>query len=36
MKSIKDYAGTFGTNDVTVGRNGSNIQGISSDGIIKY
>src|SRR6056300_1002500 len=25
--AIKDYAGTFGTNAVTVGRNGSNIQG---------
>ena len=26
-----DYAGTFGTNNVTVGRGGSNIQGVASD-----
>tara|TARA_Y100001972_G_scaffold48921_1_gene60161 strand:+ start:1075 stop:2391 length:1317 start_codon:yes stop_codon:yes gene_type:complete len=26
-----DYAGTFGTNNVTVGRGGSNIQGIADD-----
>ena len=29
--SIVDYAGTFGTNSVTVARNGSNIQGVASD-----
>src|SRR6056300_1502268 len=32
--SIVDYAGTFGTNAVTVGRNGSNIQGSALDGTI--
>jgi hypothetical protein len=30
--TIVDYAGTFGTNNVTVGRNGSNIDGIAVDG----
>ena len=29
--AIKDYAGTFDTNSVTVGRNGSNIQGNAND-----
>lgn len=29
--SIKDYAGTFGTNNVTVGRNGSNMGGGATD-----
>ena len=29
-----DYAGTFGTNNVTVGRGGSNIQGIADDAIL--
>src|SRR5210317_2256573 len=29
---IVDYAGTFGSNAVTVGRNGSNIDGIGTDG----
>src|SRR5210317_456063 len=29
---IIDYAGTFGTNNVTVGRNGSNIDGVATDG----
>ena len=29
---IVDYAGTFGTNNVTVGRNGSNIDGAAADG----
>jgi len=28
---IKDYAGTFATNNVTVGRNGSNFDGAASD-----
>src|SRR6056300_1232926 len=29
--TIVDYAGTFGTNNVTVGRNGSNIDGTATD-----
>jgi len=29
--AIKDYAGTFGTNALTIGRNSENIQGIASD-----
>src|SRR6056300_1620847 len=32
--TIVDYAGTFGTNNVTVGRNGSNIDGSASDGTL--
>ena len=32
--AINDYARTFGTNNVTVGRNGSNIQGIATDATI--
>jgi len=31
---IKDYAGTFGTNNVTVARNGSLIDGTTSDGTL--
>ena len=31
IMSIKDYTGTFGTNNCTVGRNGSNIRGATSD-----
>jgi len=31
---IVDYAGTFGSNNVTVGRNGSNIDGTTSDGTL--
>jgi len=31
---IVDYAGTFGSNNVTVGRNGSNIDGTASDGTL--
>ena len=31
---IKDYAGTFGTNNLTIARNGSNIQGIANDSLI--
>ena len=31
---IADYANTFATNNLTVGRNGSNIGGIASNGII--
>src|SRR6056300_692562 len=30
--TIVDYAGTFGTNNVTVGRNSSNIDGAAADG----
>src|SRR5210317_2454834 len=29
--AIKDYAGTFGTNNLTIGRNGNNIQGAAND-----
>jgi len=29
--AIKDYAGTFGTNALTISRNGSNIQGVAND-----
>src|SRR6056300_902978 len=32
--AIKDYAGTFGTNNLTVGRNGHNIQGVANDSLI--
>ena len=32
--AIKDYANTFDTNNLTIGRNGSNISGQASDGII--
>jgi len=32
--AINDYARTFATNNVTVGRNGSNIQGIATDALI--
>ena len=32
---IKDYAGTFGTNNLTIARNGSNIQGSANDSIIE-
>jgi hypothetical protein len=31
---IKDYANTADTNNITIGRNGSNIQGIANDFII--
>jgi hypothetical protein len=31
---IKDYAATFDTNNLTVGRNGSNIQGVANDFVI--
>src|SRR6056300_1847728 len=31
---IKDYANTAATNNITIGRNGSNIQGTASDFII--
>ena len=29
--AIKDYAGTFGTNALTIGRNGNNIQGVANN-----
>ena len=29
--AIKDYAGTFGTNNLTIGRNGNNIQGVANN-----
>src|SRR5210317_956324 len=32
--AIKDYAGTFGTNNLTIGRNGHNIQGVANDSLI--
>jgi len=31
---IKDYAGTFATNNVTVGRNGSNFDGFTTDPVL--
>jgi len=33
--TIVDYAGTFETNNVTIGRNGSNIDGVAVDGSLK-
>jgi len=32
--AIKDYAGTFGTNNLTIARNSSNIQGVAGDSSI--
>jgi len=32
--AVSDYAGTFGTNNLTIGRNGSNINGSASDYVI--
>jgi len=32
--AIKDYAGTFGTNNLTIGRNGNNIQGVANNSLI--
>src|SRR6056300_1996836 len=32
--AIKDYAGTFGSNNLTIGRNGNNIQGVANDSSI--
>ena len=32
--AIKDYAGTFNTNNLTIGRNGHNIQGAANDSLI--
>jgi len=32
--AIKDYAGTFASNNLTIGRNGHNIQGVANDSVI--
>ena len=32
--AIKDYAGTFNTNNLTIARNGHNIQGVANDSLI--
>src|SRR6056300_685441 len=32
--AIKDYAGTFATNNLTIARNGNNIQGVANDSLI--
>ena len=32
--AIKDYAGTFGTNNLTIGRNSENIQGAANDSLL--
>ena len=32
--AIKDYAGNFGTNNLTIQRNGHNIQGVANDSLI--
>jgi len=32
--AITDYAGTFGTNNLTITRNGNNIQGVANDSVI--
>ncbi len=32
--AFKDYAGTFGTNNLTIDRNGHNIQGVPQDSVI--
>jgi hypothetical protein len=32
--NIADYAGTFGTNNLTIGRNGSNIMGLAEDMLV--
>jgi len=32
--AFKDYAGTFGTNALTIARNGNNIQGVANDSLI--
>src|SRR6056300_1598034 len=32
--AIKDYAATFATNNLTIGRNGNNIQGVANDSLI--
>jgi len=35
MVVIKDYAANFGTNNLTIQRNGHNIQGVANDSLIK-
>jgi len=32
--ALKDYAGTFGTNNLTINRNGHNIQGVANNSLI--
>lgn len=32
---IKDYAGTFATNNLTIARNGENIQGVANDSLVQ-
>ena len=32
--AIKDYAGTYATNNLTIARNGKNIQGVANDSLI--
>jgi hypothetical protein len=32
--AIKDYAGTFATNNLTIARNGHNIQGVANNSLI--
>jgi len=32
--ALQDYAGTWGTNNVTIGRNGSNVGGVAGDAIL--
>jgi hypothetical protein len=32
--AFKDYAANFGTNNLTIGRNGNNIQGVANDSLI--
>jgi hypothetical protein len=32
--AVKDYAGTFATNNLTLGRNGSNFEGLATDAIL--
>jgi hypothetical protein len=32
--SVKDYAGTFGTNNLTIARNGSNLDGNAGDKVV--
>ena len=32
--AVKDYAGTFATNNLTIGRNGSNLDGSASDRVV--
>ena len=32
--ALQDYAGTWGTNNVTIGRNGSNVGGVAGDAVL--